>query len=192
MCIFASALYIKLGKQLILLYFKTMQNSELLLIIPTLAVTGGTGVVSITQALSTNHTSNEINLGKPPQNPSSSNPMNWKETRKSDLPLKGLGTNDIGGLDKKNERVRFDENRFVFLLYGSVWLIGSETENGEALFYPVEQWLLHFLSVEWVAGFVGITLKNPGFGSDRKFLIQFRFRLKTARSLQSNLALMRC
>ncbi len=33
----------------------------LLLIIPTLAVTGGTGVVSITQALSTNHTSNEIN-----------------------------------------------------------------------------------------------------------------------------------
>ena len=29
MCIFASALYIKLGKQLILLYFKTMQNSEL-------------------------------------------------------------------------------------------------------------------------------------------------------------------
>ena len=31
MCIFASALYIKLGKQLILLYFKTMQNSELLM-----------------------------------------------------------------------------------------------------------------------------------------------------------------
>ena len=29
MCIFASALYIKLGKQLILLYFKTMQNSDL-------------------------------------------------------------------------------------------------------------------------------------------------------------------
>ena len=28
MCIFASALYIKLGKQLILLYFKTMQNSD--------------------------------------------------------------------------------------------------------------------------------------------------------------------
>ena len=28
MRIFASALYIKLGKQLILLYFKTMQNSE--------------------------------------------------------------------------------------------------------------------------------------------------------------------
>ena len=28
MFIFASALYIKLGKQLILLYFKTMQNSD--------------------------------------------------------------------------------------------------------------------------------------------------------------------
>ena len=32
MCIFASMLYIKLGKQLILLYFKTMQNSDLWMI----------------------------------------------------------------------------------------------------------------------------------------------------------------
>lgn len=75
--------------------------------------------------------------------------FSWYKTQRLDLALVCCTQHNRSGwkpeiffwsrLDKGDEMVWFDEDRFVFPMCGSAWLIGSETENGEALFYQVEQ-----------------------------------------------------